>query len=434
MKKIILTLCFIVMSSGVFAQLALDENFDYTAADSLGSLYTGWVSFSGGATNRVTIASGSLSFPGYLLSGVGNSVNLAATGQDIYKNLTQDSIKTGSVYCSFLVRVDTAKNGDYFLALLQSGSTTFYEGRVNLKKAVTTGLISFGITKGNASTDLTIPGIWSDSIYTVGTTYALVLKYTFVPGGTTNDQVSLYVFNSSFPATEPGTATVGPITYLSQDASAIGRVALRQGTFANAPALGVDGIRVSTTWFTTALNLKVAVQGLFNGTVHSIVDTMLVNLRSSVSPYPVIASSYAAIDATSLTGWFPFSNSLPAGNYYLEVKYRNLASARNGINTWSATTLALGPYNAGVYNFTNAAGKAFGSNQVAVVSAFATYNGDSNQDGTIDSGDLSDIDNAAVAGASGYINTDLNGDDFVDSGDLSLVDNNAAFGVFEVTP
>ncbi|MBL0108349.1 MAG: hypothetical protein IPP52_13970 [Ignavibacteria bacterium] len=75
-----------------------------------------------------------------------------------------------------------------------------------------------------------------------------------------------------------------------------------------------------------------------------------------------------------------------------------------------------------------------GSNQVAVVSAFATYNGDSNQDGTIDSGDLSDIDNAAVAGDAGYINTDLNGDDFVDSGDLSLVDNNAAFGVFEVTP
>ncbi|MBL0108346.1 MAG: hypothetical protein IPP52_13955 [Ignavibacteria bacterium] len=30
------------MSSSVFAQLALDENFDYTAADSLGSLYTGW--------------------------------------------------------------------------------------------------------------------------------------------------------------------------------------------------------------------------------------------------------------------------------------------------------------------------------------------------------------------------------------------------------
>ncbi|MBL0108348.1 MAG: hypothetical protein IPP52_13965 [Ignavibacteria bacterium] len=134
---------------------------------------------------------------------------------------------------------------------------------------------------------------------------------------------------------------------MSQDASAIGRVALRQGTFANAPALGVDGIRVSTTWFTTALNLKVAVQGLFNGTVHSIVDTMLVNLRSSVSPYPVIASSYAAIDATSLTGWFPFSTTscrkLLSGS-----KYRNLASARNGINTWSATTLALGPYNAGV--------------------------------------------------------------------------------------
>lgn len=432
MRKIILTICFVVMSSSLFAQLALDENFDYTAGDSIGA--HGWVANTGGATNRILVTSPGLTFPGYLLSGIGNAAFLNATGQDQYKLLTQDSIKSGSIYCSFMVRVDTAKNGDYFLALLQSGSTTFYEGRVNVKKAVTTGLLSFGITKGNASTDLTIPGIWSDSVYTVGTTYALVLKYTFVAGGTTNDQVSLYVFNSSFPATEPVTATVGPITYLSTDASAIGRVALRQGTLANAPALTVDGIRVATTWFTTALNLKVAVQGLFNGTVHSRVDTMFVNLRSSVSPYPVIASSYGAIDATSLSGWFPFSNTLPAGNYYLEVKYRRLASARNGINTWSATTLALGPYNAGVYNFTNAANKAFGSNQIAVLTAFATYNGDSNQDGTIDSGDLSQIDNAALIGDAGYINTDLNGDDFVDSADLSIVDNNAAFGVFEVTP
>lgn len=432
MKKIILTLCFIVMSSSLFAQLALDENFDYTAGDSIGA--HGWVANTGGATNRILVTSSGLTFPGYLLSGIGNAAYLNATGQDQYKNLTQDSIKTGSVYCSFMVRVDTAKTGDYFLALLQSGSTTFYEGRVQVKKSSTAGVFSFGITKGNTTTDLTIPGIWSDSIYTVGTTYALVLKYTFVTGGTTNDQISLFVFNSSFPATEPVTATVGPITYLSQDASAIGRVAVRQGTFSNAPALTVDGIRVATTWFTTALNLKVSVQGLFNGTVHSRVDTMFVNLRSATSPYPVIASSYGAIDATSLTGWFPFSNTLPTGNYYLEVKYRNLASARNGINTWSATTLALGPYNAGVYNFTNAASKAFGSNQIAISTAFATYNGDSNQDGTIDSGDLSDVDNAALLGDAGYINTDLNGDDFVDSADLSIVDNNASFGVFEITP
>ncbi len=431
MKKLILTLCFIVLSSNLFAQLALDENFDYPAGDSIGA--HGWVANTGGATNRILVTSPGLTFPGYLLSGIGNATYLNSTGQDQYKLLTQDSIKTGSVYCSFMVKVDTGKTGDYFLALLQSGSTSFYEGRVNVKKA-SNGNISFGITKGNAGTDLTVPGIWSDSIYTVGTTYALVLKYTFVPGTTTNDQVSLFIFTSSFPSTEPGTATVGPITYSSQDASAIGRVALRQGGASSSSALFVDGIRVATRWFSTAMNLKVAIQGLFNGTVHSIVDTVLINLRSGTSPYPVVATSYAPIDAASLTGWFPFSNSLPTGNYYIEVKYRRLVSARSGINTWSATTLALGPYNAGVYNFTNASSKAFGNNQVAIGGAYATYNGDSNQDGTIDGGDLALVDNAAVFGDSGYLNTDLNGDDFVDSGDLSIVDNNASFGIFEITP
>jgi hypothetical protein len=418
-----------IISSGAFAQLAIDENFNYTVGDSIGA--HGWVSNTGGATNRLVVTSPGLTFPGYPLSGIGNATYLNATGQDEYKNLTQDSIKTGSVYASVMVKFDTAKTGDYFFALIQSGSTTFYEGRLQARN-IGAGL-QFGITKGNSSTDTSVAGIWTTGTYSYGVTYLLVMKYTFVPGGTTNDQVSLYVFDTSLPATEPAVPTVGPITYLSADASAIGRVALRQGTFSKGSALALDGIRVATSWFNTAISMKVAIQGLFNGTIMNRVDTVLVNVRNSTSPYAIVGTTYAAVDPATLTSNFVVSNALN-GSYYLEVIYRRMVSARNGIRTFSSGLQPISIYNAGSYNFTNAAASAYGSNQVQNGLLFATYNGDINQDETIDGGDLSVVDNAAINGDGGYINTDVNGDDFSDGGDLALVDNNATIGVSVITP
>ncbi|MBL0108120.1 MAG: hypothetical protein IPP52_12740 [Ignavibacteria bacterium] len=41
------------------------------------------------------------------------------------------------------------------------------------------------------------------------------------------------------------------------------------------------------------------------------------------------------------------------------------------------------------------------------------YGGDVNQDGVVDAGDLSAVDNDAAESLSGYVSTDVNGDDFV---------------------
>lgn len=434
MEKFILFFCLVLFSTSSFAQLALDENFDYPCCapnDSIGNY--GWV-WNTGLSNPIMVSSPGLVYAGYPLSGIGNACALKKTGYDAYKNLTQDSIKTGSVYASFMVRVDTARTGDYFLALLQSGSPSFYEGRVNVRSIAGDGTLAFGITRGNASSDTLVPGIWTPSVYSLNTTYLIVLKYTFIPGNN-NDAVSLFVFTSGLPAIEP-TPTVGPISaYISPDATAIGRVALRQGTDTKAPNLIVDGIRVATSWFSTVMNVKLAIQGLVDANTSTMtrIDTVEIYLRNSTTPYAIIDSGYTAVDPVSLTGKFEFRNA-PTGNYYLDVRYRHLPVFRNGIMTWSASGIPFTKYNGTNYDFTNNANKAYGSNQTQIGSVFAIFNGDVNQDGFIGNDDVGAVDNDAFNFVSAYINTDCNGNNFVGADDLAIVDNNAFSFVSSITP
>lgn len=259
MKKLITILILTISFSNIYSQVYLDENFSYTAGDSIGA--HGWV-FNSGTTNTIKVTSPGLSYSGYINSGIGNAVTLNTNGNDAYKELS-GSDSTGSFYVSFMVRVDSAKSqGDYFLALLQTGSPTFYEGRVSA--AFRNGNLSFGITKGNTTTDTSVAGVWTTGSYTLGTTYLLVLKYKFITGGSTNDQVSLFVFSGSgVPLTEPA-PTLGPNTYPSLDATSIGRIALRQGTAARAPYSILDGVRVSRTWsnITTQID-SIAVSNIY---------------------------------------------------------------------------------------------------------------------------------------------------------------------------
>lgn len=430
MKKTILILCFSFLFSNIYAQHLFEENFNYTAGDSIGA--HGWV-WNTGVANTIMVTSPGLTFPGYALSGIGNATTLNTNGNDAYKELGYiDS--TGSVYASFMVRVDSAKaQGDYFFALLQTGSTSFYEGRVSAR--VRSGVLNFGITKGNAGSDTNVAGIWTTGNYSIGTTYLLVLKYTFIPGNA-NDAVSLFVFDGSIPSVEPA-PTVGPISaYTSPDAlGGIGRVALRQGTATRAPYCVVDGIRVVNSWMPSVWNIKVAVQGLYNEVSGQLNmrDTVDVYLHSNVIPYPVVDSAKAVIDSVSLTGTYVFANA-PDGNYYIVVKYRNLPIFRNGITTWSkAGGEPLSRQN-GSYNFTSSASQAFGNNLKLKGTVYTAYNGDVGQDGLIDLTDLIAIYNDAKVFTTGYVNTELNGDNIVDLGDIIIANNNSSTFVQVVAP
>ncbi|MBS1518903.1 MAG: hypothetical protein JSS91_12505 [Bacteroidetes bacterium] len=431
MRKLILLFCFVFLSSASFAQL-VNENFSYPAGDSL--TQHGWTAFSG-AGFALFVTTPGLTFTGYPGSGVGNATTLtltSASAQDAYVPFSINK-SSGSVYASFMVRIDTATtDGNYFAAFLPSNSTSNYFGRVYARRAAN-GSIAFGVSK--SSTNATILASYGDSVYTKGTTYVVVVKYKFNTGTTTDDEVSLFVFTAAVPAVEPA-PYVGPVTTTQTDvAPDLGRFALRQGASGAAltPGCVVDGIRVTGAWNPAIWNFKMAIQGLFNGSTLNITDTVNIYVRNNISPYAVVDFATSTINSSTLTGNYEF-DAVPNGTYYFEVKYRNTPIYRNGITTWSKAGGEVLTRTPGSYDFTTSAAKAFGSNQIQIGSVFNIYNGDVNQDGVIDLSDGSLIDNDAFNFSSGYLNTDLTGDDIVDLSDVSIADNNANNFVSVITP
>ncbi|MCB0728478.1 MAG: hypothetical protein KDD00_13520 [Ignavibacteriae bacterium] len=433
MKKIILILCFAFLSSASFAQL-INENFNYPIGDSL--TYHNWVAFSG-AGYGLLVTSPGLTYPGYPGSGVGGATTLtftSASAQDVYKDFSSNK-SSGSVYASFMVKVDTASAvGNYFASFLPSTSTSNYYGRVYARIA-SNGKVAFGVSK--SSTNATIFAAYSDSIYNYGSTYVVVVKYKFNSGTNTDDEVSLFVFDGAIPVNEPA-PTVGPITTTQNDVSPdLGRFALRQGASGSSltPAATVDGIRVTGAWNPSIWNIKLAIQGLYNsgsGTLN-LSDTVIVYLRNGSSPFNVVDSAVSVVDSVSLTGNFEFDNA-PDGNYYFDVVYRKSPQTRNGIATWSKNGGQNITRAGGTYNFTSAASQAYGNNQQLNAGVYTIYNGDTDQDGIVDLTDLITTLNAASGFTSGYVNTDVNGDYQVNLADVLIVYNNASIFVSSVTP
>ncbi|HMQ70467.1 MAG TPA: hypothetical protein PKA90_15825 [Ignavibacteria bacterium] len=433
MKKLILIFCFAFITSTSFAQL-LSDNFNYQAGDSL--TQHGWTAFSGSGF-ALFVTSPGLTFPGYPGSGVGNATTLTLTSssaQDVSKPFTSN-ISSGSVYASFMVKVDTATSvGNYFASFLPSNSISNYFGRVYARIA-DNGNVAFGISK--SSTNATILASYSDSIYAKGTTYVVVVKYKFNTGTTSDDEVSLFVFSGALPLTEPS-PTVGPVSTTQSDVSPdLGKFALRQGASGSSltPGATVDGIRVTGAWNPSIWNIKLAVQGLYNsgsGTLN-ISDTVIVYLRNGSSPFNVVDSAVSVVDSASLTGNFEFDNA-PDGNYYFDVVYRKSPQFRNGIATWSKNGGENITRAGGNYDFTSAASQAYGNNQQLNAGVYTIYNGDTDQDGIVDLTDLISTLNSASVFTSGYVNTDVNGDDQVNLSDVLIVYNNASIFVSSVTP
>ncbi|MBL7904243.1 MAG: S8 family serine peptidase [Bacteroidales bacterium] len=107
------------------------------------------------------------------------------------------------------------------------------------------------------------------------------------------------------------------------------------------------------------------------------------------------------------------------GSYYVTIRHRN------SLETTSAlpVSFAVGPVSA---DFTDQAG-VYGGNLLQMTDgAFVIYGGDVNQDGAIDTADMTPVDNDSGNYLSGYLVTDVNGDGVVDTADMTIVDNNSA--------
>lgn len=223
-----------------YAQL-LVENFNY----SVGSLLTdnGYTAHSGAGTNSISVIAGNLIYPNYPSSGQGNSIRLINTGEDVHDSLST-VVSTGTVYASFLVKVDTARNaGEYFFHLGPAPISTTFRTRTFVKLGLN-GNLAFGLSKG--STSATVLPAYTDSIYTAGTTYLIVVAYKIVDGAD-NDTVKLWV-NPAITPNEPVANLIVTDTNAGGSDVSIGTYAFRQGTAAAGPYLVLSGFRVATSW------------------------------------------------------------------------------------------------------------------------------------------------------------------------------------------
>ncbi len=167
---------------------------------------------------------------------------------------------------------------------------------------------------------------------------------------------------------------------------------------------------------TITLNLTTLVEGLYNGST-TISDTVKVYLRQAASPYAKVDSVKILLNSSG-NGAGIFSKTTN-GTYYIVVTHRN------GLETWSkAGGESLSQGSSITYDFTTASSKAYGSNLVLKGSKWCIFSGDVNQDGYVNSTDLSLINSDGFIYSTGYRSTDLTGDNFVDLNDFVICDNN----------
>jgi hypothetical protein len=169
----------------------------------------------------------------------------------------------------------------------------------------------------------------------------------------------------------------------------------------------------------------------FSGTV---ADTLSILLANASSPWAYTYQAHAITVSTAGTVSLPIPAAF-ASSYYIVIRHRN------SIETWSSSPVSFSGTTI-TYNFSSAAGQAFGSNLKQVTGtfpAFTIYSGDvassgTGQDGYIDIFDNAGIFNHSQAGSFGYSPEDLNGDGFVDIFDVVIVFNNLQNGAGMNTP
>ncbi|BDQ02184.1 T9SS type A sorting domain-containing protein [Ignavibacterium sp.] len=296
--------------------LPIIENFSYSVGTTLNQ--NGWVTHSGAGLNPVTVVDTNLSYTGYQYSNIGKAVYLTNTGEDV--NRAFETTTTGSLYASFLVSVDSAQNaGDYFLHFGPENTTTTFLGKVFAKRDSLNGNLAFGVAKRNNS-----EAVYTSPIYSIGTTYLVVVKYEFYDGGTSNDTVKLWI-NPVLDGNEPTPdLTVGDA---GNDATSLAMVALRQGSTSTSPKLYIDGIRVANSWIPsssqTTFQLTVNVS---NGW----------NMVSVPGQHPV--------DQNVTTWW---SGKDPAANVFkFQGAYQSVTTVQPGLGYWMKH-LGANTYNTG---------------------------------------------------------------------------------------
>ncbi|MFH1119964.1 MAG: BACON domain-containing carbohydrate-binding protein [Bacteroidota bacterium] len=188
------------------------------------------------------------------------------------------------------------------------------------------------------------------------------------------------------------------------------------------------------------LNLNLLLEGLYasNGQMNQaydesgprfragIADHIEVELHSAGNYNSIVFNSAEVELSTSGSASVNIPQSL-AGSYYITVKHRN------SIETTTTYPVSFAGQVTG-YSF-NQPSKAYGNNLKHISgSYYAVYGADVDQNGIVDTADITGFDNLSVNFAIGYFPEDVNGDGSVDTADITTLDNNQFYFVGMVHP
>ena len=229
------------------------------------------------------------------------------------------------------------------------------------------------------------------------------------------------VSSTSITVTVPAGAINGPITVTVGGCSGVsgGSFTLQTNVTFNLKAY-MQGYYAGSGLMSAALMN----QGV--GTNANVTDDITVELRDQFDPTIVVATASTQIN-TDGTASVTYPGTVLGGNYYVAVFNRTTLPTWSDIITISTSDQT--------YDFTTAANKAYGDNQIEVeTGVYAFYSGDVFQDEFVDIFDQIQLDNDLFDGLSGYYATDLNGDGYIDIFDQIILDNNLFLGVGAIHP
>jgi len=270
MKKILLILTCLFITSASFSQILFSEDFNYSSqgagADTLTNPAIGgnkWTRHSGGSgvVKDVKFLSTGLNYNGYTGSGVGGAASFQHTvgSEDINASIgAADS--TGNVYAAFMLKIDSSAGKDtstdffFHFSDVAGTSVTNFRQRLFACNGSAPTTYKLGISKGTAA-KLTASNItngakapqFTSTEYNNGQTYLVVMKYSFSgTSGDKKDTMKLFVFSSGVPATEP-TADITLVDTGISDLKRIQAISIRQGSIGKTSGT-IDGIRLFKNW------------------------------------------------------------------------------------------------------------------------------------------------------------------------------------------
>ena len=214
------------------------EGFDYSVGDTIGVQATNWTMQNSG--DSIVVTPGSLSYTGLAVP-TGNSISFNGSGVDPY--FVFDSVKTGSVFASFIFKVTDQSamtdltDGGYFAGL--SESTFSYDARIWVRPNPDAAGSTFDIGFGNMSSS---PPTTTET-YNIGDEILVVMSYTIDDG-----VVSAWINPSydDFEATILPTATITGTD--ATPATSISKFIVRQDSDGETPFIEFDELRLGTTW------------------------------------------------------------------------------------------------------------------------------------------------------------------------------------------